>query len=521
MISEWRLAGEIAMLPFCTVQPSVATESAGPIFLLTRSLEAFAMTSKRWHVRPALPPLRRGCSGEEQFMADGNKGKSIAQLSVLIQSGALDPVALAEETLEGIRTYRDQSVFVSLTPERAKAEAQASSKRIREGRSLGVLDGIPIAWKDLFDLEGMATTSGSKVLAREPAAGADAAVVANLKAAGMVAIGRTNMSEFAFSGLGINPHYGTPENPHSTDVPRIPGGSSSGAGVVVAAGLVPVAMGTDTGGSIRIPAAFNGTIGYKSTRGRYAMQGVYPLAKSLDSLGPLCRTVQDAVWIDTAMRGLTASTVTRGSLADLSLVIPETVFLDEAEDGVVSAFEQAIARLSNAGVRVRHQAFPLFTELFDLMAKHGPLVTAEAYALLAHRINGPDAAEMDHRVVFRSKLGEKTSMPSYIEILNARERMIAAMAETIAPGELLVSPTLPHVAPPIAPLAADDDLFVRTNAKTLRNTLIGNFFDWCGVSIPCGKGDAGMPVGLLLSGLPNADEHLLCAALAVEDTVRG
>jgi aspartyl-tRNA(Asn)/glutamyl-tRNA(Gln) amidotransferase subunit A len=458
---------------------------------------------------------------EKEFMADGNKGKSVAQLSVLIQGGALDPVALAEETLDSIRSYRDQSLFVSLTPERAKAEAEASSRRLKEGRSLGVLDGIPIAWKDLFDLEGLVTTAGSKVLAREPAAAADAAIVANLKAAGMVAIGRTNMSEFAFSGLGLNPHYGTPENPHSTDVPRITGGSSSGAGAVVAAGLVPVAMGTDTGGSIRIPAAYNGTVGYKATRGRYSMQGVYPLSKSLDSLGPLCHTVQDAVWIDAAMCGLTASFVTRGSLAGLSLVVPETVFFDDAEDGVVSAFEAAIGRLGKAGAKIRRQAFPLFTELFDLMARHGPLVTAEAYALHYHRVNGPDAAEMDRRVVFRSKLGDKTSMPAYVEILDARQRMIAAMEKTIASGEILVSPTLPLVAPPIAPLAADDDLFVRTNARTLRNTLIGNFFDWCGVSIPCGTGDAGMPVGLLLSGLPNTDEHLLGAALAAEATVRG
>jgi aspartyl-tRNA(Asn)/glutamyl-tRNA(Gln) amidotransferase subunit A len=454
-------------------------------------------------------------------MAGSNQGKSIAQLSVQIQAGALDPVALAEETLESIRTYRDPSVFIVLTPERALAEATASSERIRAGRSLGVLDGIPIAWKDLFDLEGMVTTAGSKVLAREPAATTDATVVANLKAAGIVAVGRTNMSEFAFSGLGINPHYGTPQNPNSTDMPRIPGGSSSGAGVAVAAGLVPVAMGTDTGGSIRIPAAFNGTVGYKATRGRYSMAGVYPLSKNLDSLGPLTRTVQDAVWIDAAMRGLTQSEVRRGSLVGVSLVVPETVFFDGAEEGVVVSFEEAIRRLTNSGARVRRQVFPLFTELFDLMARHGPLVTADAFAFHRSRILGPDAAQMDHRVVARTRLGEKTTMAAYIDILEARERMIAHMAAMISAGEILVSPTLPHVAPAIAPLEADDELFVQVNGKTLRNTLIGNFLDWCGVSIPCGTGDAGMPVGLLLSGLPHTDDHLLSVALAAENTVRG
>ena len=451
----------------------------------------------------------------------GNPGKSIAQLSALIQSGTLDPVALAEETLAGIRAYRDQSVFIVLTPERAMEEASAASARIKSGRSLGLLDGVPIAWKDLFDLAGLPNTAGSVVLKDAPRASRDAAVVAALKQAGMVAVGRTNMSEFAFSGLGINPHYGTPENPHSKDVPRIPGGSSSGAGVSVAAGLVPIAMGTDTGGSIRIPAAFNGIVGYKATRGRYPMDGVFPLAKSLDSLGPLCRTVQDAVWIDAAMCGLTAPAIRRGSVEGLALVVPETIFFDDIEPEVMAAFEAALKRLESAGAKVRRRTFPLFTQLFDLMAKLGPLVTAEAFALHRERLNSPDAERMDPRVAMRSRLGEKTSMADYVAILNAREVMISELASQVAPGELLVSPTLPHVAPPIQPLIEDDELFLRMNGKTLRNTLIGNFFDWCGVSIPCGVGQAGMPVGLLLSGLPNTDDHLLSVALAAEDIVRG
>lgn len=447
-------------------------------------------------------------------------GKSIAQLATLIQGGALDPVEVAEWTLAAISGHPDQSIFVMLTPARARAEAEASLRRLREGRSLGMLDGIPIAWKDLFDLEGEVTTAGSKVLAGGLTALTDATVVANLKSAGMVAIGRTNMSEFAFSGLGLNPHYGTPANPHSTDGHRIPGGSSSGAGVAVASGLVPVSMGTDTGGSIRIPAAFNGTVGYKATRGRYPMSGVYPLAKSLDSLGPLTRTVQDAVWVDAAMRGLSAPDVTRADGPDLRLVVPETVFFDDIEDGVATAFESALRRLEDQGAVVRRRSFPAFTALFDLMVEHGPLVAAEAFALHRQRIFGAEAADMDRRVVARMKLGEKTSMSGYIAILAARERMIAELRTILAQDEVLVSPTLPLVAPHVAPLEADDDLFVKINGRVLRNTLIGNFFDWCGVSIPCGTGDAGMPVGLLLSGLPNMDEHLLSVALAADGVVR-
>lgn len=453
-------------------------------------------------------------------MAIDITAKSIAQLATLIQGGSLDPLEVTEQTLAAISSHPDQTIFVRLMEERARAEAAASSRRMREGRSLGMLDGIPIAWKDLFDLEGEVTTAGSKVLAGKPAAMSDATVVANLKAAGMVAVGRTNMSEFAFSGLGLNPHYGTPANPHSTDGHRIPGGSSSGAGVAVASGLVPVAMGTDTGGSIRIPAAFNGTVGYKATRGRYPMWGVYPLSKSLDSLGPLTRTVQDAVWVDAAMRGRSVPEARRADSLDLRLVVPETVFFDDIEDGVAAAFEAGLRRLEQRGATVRRRSFPAFKALFDLMAEHGPLVAAEAFALHRQRIFGPEAADMDRRVVARVKLGEKTSMSAYVAILDARERMIAELRTIVAEDEVLVSPTLPLVAPHVAPLEADDELFVKINGRTLRNTLIGNFFDWCGVSIPCGTGDAGMPVGLLLSGLPHTDEHLLGVALAAEEAVR-
>jgi len=450
-----------------------------------------------------------------------HRGKNIAQLSVLIQSGHLDPRSLVEETLDAIGKDDDQAIFICLTAERAMAEAEAASKRIREGRSCGVLDGIPVAWKDLFDLAGVATTAGSTVLSNDAPAARDADVVTALKQAGMVSIGRTNMSEFAFSGLGINPHYGTPRNPASQDGHRLPGGSSSGAGVAVAAGLVPVAIGTDTGGSVRIPAAFNGVVGYKASRGRYSMRGVYPLAKSLDSLGPLTRTVQDAVWVDAAMRGKATADVARSPLSGLSLVVPETVFFDAVEDGVAAAFEQAVERLVRAGASVRRQAFPIFSELFELIRQKGALVTAEAFALHKARLEGADAARMDPRVVARTKLGANISMPDYIAIIEARERMTAAFMGMIGKDELLVSPTLPHVAAKVAPLVDDDDAFFAMNAKTLRNTQIGNFLDLCGVSIPCGTGEAGMPVGLLLSGLHGMDEDVLGVAMAAEEIVRG
>ncbi len=450
-----------------------------------------------------------------------NGGSSVASLSTRLQGGSLDPVALAESTYENIAGYGDNAIFTALLEERARQEAAAARDRLKAGRSLGLLDGMPVAWKDLFDTAGSVTTAGSVVLGANGPAEADAAVVSALAGAGMVAIGRTNLSEFAFSGLGINPHYGTPRNPASTDGARIPGGSSSGSAVAVAAGLVPVAIGTDTGGSIRIPAAFNGIVGYKATRGRYSMAGVFPLATSLDSLGPLCRTVQDAVWIDAAMRGLTAPSVRRGTVQGLKLVIPETVVFDGAEPGVIAAFDAAIGRLQKAGATVERRAFPTFQAVFDVSARYGALVTAEAYALHRERLSGEDASRMDQRVVARARLGEKILTPDYIAILAARQRLIEETNAALKPGELIAHPTLPHVAPLLAPLLADDDLFFATNAKTLRNTLIGNFLDWCGISIPCGTGEAGMPVGFLLSAPRNDDERLLSAALAAEAAIRG
>jgi aspartyl-tRNA(Asn)/glutamyl-tRNA(Gln) amidotransferase subunit A len=446
---------------------------------------------------------------------------SIAQLSFLVQSGQLDPVAIADQLFDTIEAFEDKAVFIALTKERAMTEAKASSARLKEGRSRGMLEGVPIAWKALFDMSGMVTSAGSKLLRRDNAPAAiDADVVAALASAGMISAGHVNMSEFAFSGLGLNPHFGTPKNPRATDMVRIPGGSSSGSGVAVAAGLVPVSIGSDTGGSVRIPAAFNGIVGYKATRGRYSMAGVYPLSHSLDSLGPLTRSVQDAVWIDAAMRGLTCPTIGKRPLAGLEVVIPTNVVFDGAETGVVDAFEAAVGRLSAAGVIFTRMEIPEFSEILQLMATHGALVTAEAYWLHRERIMGSDAGMIDSRVVARTRIGQTITTADYIDILSARTRLIASVDQLLG-NRLIAFPTVAHVAPPVAPLVSDDDVFVATNGRTLRNTLLGNFLDWCGVSIPCGTGDADMPVGFLLSGTARDDERLLSVALAAEAVVRG
>lgn len=447
-------------------------------------------------------------------------GKSIAQLSTLIQSGVLDPRELVEQTFDAIKKHEDQAIFTTLLEDRAMNEAQASSKRLKEGRSLGFLDGIPVGWKDLFDLKERVTTAGSIVLVDEEPACEDAAIVQSLARAGMISIGCVNMTEFAFSGLGINPHYGTPHNIDVTGTKRLPGGSSSGSAVSVASGLVPVSIGSDTGGSVRIPASFNGVVGYKATRGRYSMQGVYPLAKNLDSLGPLCRTVQDAIWVDAAMCGKTNYQIEPLKISELRFVVPETVVFDDAEPEVVAAFEATLERLQKAGAIIRRQKFPLFDEILALMAKHGPLVTAEAFAFHHQRLASTQTRKMDHHVVARMGMGAKISLIDYWELTNAREKMILQFNTMVESNELIISPTVPHIAPELDPLLKDDALFVHFNNKTLRNTLIGNFLDWCAVSIPCGKGTAEMPVGFQIAACANRDEYMLAAAMAVEGFIR-
>ena len=240
-----------------------------------------------------------------------------ASLAADLRAGAIDAVDLTERTLAAIAASSDQAIFTEVLAKRARGEAEASRKRLKAGRPLGPLDGVPLAWKDLFDIEGRVTTAGSVVLSSNQPATRDAALVAAAVRGGMVTIGMTNLTEFAYSGIGLNPHFGTPRNPCDDKVARSPGGSSSGSAVAVAAGLAPVAIGTDTGGSIRVPAAFNGITGYKTSTGHYPMAGVFPLSRTLDTLGPFAHTVEDCVLTDMVLRGALVPRARRGSVDGL------------------------------------------------------------------------------------------------------------------------------------------------------------------------------------------------------------
>jgi aspartyl-tRNA(Asn)/glutamyl-tRNA(Gln) amidotransferase subunit A len=444
--------------------------------------------------------------------------RSAVQWAAQLAAGVVDAADAIEETLAAVDACDDPAIFTLTTPERARTAARAAAARQRDGRPLGWLDGVPVAWKDLFDLSGLPTTAGSRLLADALPTVADAAIVTRLEAAGMVSIGRVNMTEFAFSGIGLNPHYGTPVNPHGQR--RVPGGSSSGSAVAVARGLVPISIGTDTSGSVRIPAAFNGIVGYKTSGGRWPMRGAYPLSHTLDTLGVLCLSVLDAALVDAAARGLAAPDLRRGSVKDLRLIVPTNVVSDECEPAVIANFEAALTRLENAGAHIERRALPALDEVLTLNSQHGPIVNAEAYALHRERVEGEAATRMDRRVASRIRPAAATPLAAYIAIMEARRRLVAETAAMLEKGWLVAYPTVAHVAPPIDALEADDDLFVRTNMKTLRNTLLGNFLDWCGISIPNGADMQGMPTGFLLSGGPGRDDYLLTAALSAEGFIR-
>jgi aspartyl-tRNA(Asn)/glutamyl-tRNA(Gln) amidotransferase subunit A len=473
----------------------------------------------------------RGVSGfaaverEGRFLMSGFAnfdigGRSALQLGALISAGLISAEEVAERTLAAIADCEDQAIFTHVTRERALREARAAAERLRDGRPASALDGVPIAWKDLFDLQGMPTTAGSRVFENAAPAVADAPVVSRLQAAGMVCVGRVNMTEFAFSGIGLNPHYGTPRNPHGRRDPRVPGGSSSGSAVAVARGLAPVAIGTDTGGSVRIPAAFNGIIGYKASSRRYPMDGIFPLSETLDTLGVFARNVADAIAVDAAMCGLLQPVVRSASLKDLRILAPTNVVLDDCEPAVLANFEAALTRLARAGATVERGPMPIFDEILVLSARHGTIVAAEAYALHKTRVEGPEASGIDRRIVKRIRLAHTMPMVDYIAIMQARSRLIEQGRRLLSGRCLVAIPTVPHVAPSIAALEADDELFFRVNAKTLRNTMLGNFLGWCGVSFPTGADADGLPTALLLSGAPGADEQLLALSLSAEGVIR-
>lgn len=446
-------------------------------------------------------------------------GASAAVIGRAMADGRLDPVEFTECLLEKI-SAQESPIFLEVTTNRARKEAMAARERLKELRPRSALDGVPIAWKDLIDMEGEVTTAASDLLRKAPPAEHDAPIVLHAAAAGLVSLGKLNMTEFAYSGIGLNPHYGTPLNPRATDAPRAPGGSSSGSGVAVASGLAPIAIGTDTGGSVRIPAAFNGVTGYKSSEGRISTKGVFRLSPTLDTVGPLAQTVEDCVLTDQILRGCVGGSTACAIPRDLTIFVPEGVVLEGLEEEVAANFDATLYRLAAAGVTVSRGLAPEFEEAVRLAEEIGTITAAEAYVEHRSRVDGTDRGRIDRRVVARIDAGKSMQAAALIRLQRARAAAMASLTRRLD-GAFIAMPTAPHVAPRIAPLEADDNVFHAVNLKTLRNTAIGNFLNLPGIAIPNGAGEAGMPTSFLMSAPSGADDALLGAALALEHTIRG
>ncbi len=446
--------------------------------------------------------------------------RSASAVGRALAAGEASPVALAEYLLNKAEQTEANRIYIRLTAERALAEARAAERRLASGQPLSPLDGVPIAWKDLVDLAGERTTAASAIYRSAEPARLDAPVAANATAAGMVTLGKLNLTEFAYSGLGLNPHFGTPHNPHGSGIPRAPGGSSSGSGVAVAAGFVPCAIGTDTGGSIRIPAAFNGIVGYKPSEGRIDKTAVFPLSRTLDTVGPLARSVEDCVLLDMTLRGAVAPSVRRRSVVGQRICVPEAVVLDDLDEAVEANFNRSLALLEDAGARIVRGPSEIFERAAQLAVDYGTITAADAYAEHRHLVDGAGVKRIDPRVVARIMGGKAMSAADLILLLRERESLAEQLAAFVDDG-LIAMPTTATTAPEIAPLDADEDLFHRTNLKVLRNTSLGNFLNLPGLALPNGKDAQGMPTSLLISTIGGGDVRLLSHGLEIERLLSG
>jgi aspartyl-tRNA(Asn)/glutamyl-tRNA(Gln) amidotransferase subunit A len=415
-----------------------------------------------------------------------------------------------EQALARIADPKGEGARVCLTVygDTARAAADASDARAARGRSLGSLDGVIVSIKDLFDVAGEPTRAGSKILAEEAApAASDALIVQRLRQAGTVIVAKTNMTEFAFSGIGANPHFGTPGNP--CDRGRVPGGSSAGAPVAVADGMCDIAIGTDTGGSVRIPAALCGLVGFKPSRQRVPTEGAFPLSKTLDSIGPIARNVADCAKADAIMAGEEFTPLGTSALAGVRFGLPEGLLLERLDDIVAPAFAAAVARLDAGGVRLSHEKLPLLDD-WVAVNERGGVIPPEACAVHRDRLRRR-AADIDPNVRVRIERGCAVSEADLAEILRERRRLVAAMDARVNGLDALVIPTTAIVAPTIAEVD-DAKVFAVRNAAVLRNTSMVNFFDLCAISLPL---SASLPVGLMLVARNGQDLRLLRIADAV------
>ena len=440
--------------------------------------------------------------------------RSLVDTAAALEAGTTSSRELVEGCLDRIGDPAGEGarVFVQLYADRARTSADAMDQLRKAGRAPGHLAGIPISLKDLFDVAGETTRAGSVVLSNAPPALHHAVVVERLLAAGLIPIGRTNMTEFAFSGVGINPHYGTPLSPWDRATGRIPGGSSSGAAVSVSDGFAYAGIGTDTGGSCRIPAALCGITGFKPTARRVPLKGVLPLAPSLDSVGPLAKTAACCAALDAVMSGQIERVLPQRRCAGLRVVIPTNFAFDHIDRPTEDAFDRAVQRLDAAGVLIDRAEIKAFDQMNEAHA-NGGFAAAEAYAWHAPMLSRV-GSRYDPRVGSRIASGADMSAAQYFLLAQARDRIRALFRAEMASYDGLIMPTVPIMPPAISEFASDVD-YKRLNFLLLRNPASINFMDGCAISLPCHVAGAA-PSGLMIAAPPGRDDRLLAIAIALE-----
>ncbi len=443
---------------------------------------------------------------------------TVAQLARDLAAGKTTSRQLVEQALARIADPAGEGAraFLKVYAEQARAEAEHSDRLRRSGVVRSPVEGLPISVKDLFDVGGDVTRAGSKLLANAAPAPADAAAVARLRAAGAVIVGRTNMVEFAFGTTGLNPHYGTPKNPWDRKTGRVPGGSSSGAAVAQADGMCAMALGSDTRGSIRQPAALCGVTGWKPTQRRVPREGAFPLSYTLDTVGPLANSVACCAAYDAILAGEPPAPLAAQPVKGLRLLLPRGSLIEDLDAEVGAAFDAALKKLSAAGAVITELPVPAFDRQAEYY-KHGGFAGAEAYAI--HRRWQDRLAEYDPRIAKRVLLGKDISAADYVDLGLLRAEYMRTVETLAAPYDAMLMPTTPTIAPPIAAVDASDEDYFRWNFRILRNVGIVNFLDGCAVSLPChAPGTA--PVGLSVFGVALSDRRVLAAAVAAEGVLR-
>jgi aspartyl-tRNA(Asn)/glutamyl-tRNA(Gln) amidotransferase subunit A len=443
---------------------------------------------------------------------------TLASLAADLDAGRTTARALVDACLTKIADPQGEGarVFIHVDAE-AAIEAAEAMDRLREVKAApSPFAGIPISVKDLFDIGGQVTRAGSRALEDSAPATADAPVVARLRRAGFIVIGRTNMTEFAYSGIGINPHFGTPKGAWQRSAGHVPGGSSSGAAVSVVDGMTHGALGTDTGGSCRIPAAYNGIVGFKPTQRRVPLDGAVPLSFTLDSIGPLARTVKCCAVLDAVLADEQVTPLQPRSIKGMRLAVPTTVALDELDDAVAQAFERALETLARHGALIERVAVPEFLDIAPMSAKGG-FAAAESYAWHRYLIVAKGDV-YDPRVASRILRGESQSAADYIDLLGARKSLIARATARLAPYDALVLPTTANTPPRIDDMK-DDKAFTKSNLLSLRNCTLINMIDGCGISLPAHR-EGDVPVGLMLAGSSGSDRRIFELAAAMEELIR-